>query len=362
MASVRLENVRKVYPGGQVGVRDLSLTIADGELLVLVGPSGCGKTTTLRLVAGLETPTSGRLFIADRDVTGLPARERDVAMVFQNYALYPHQTVRGNLEFGLRLRRAPAAVIAQRVERVARTLGLDGLLERWPSQLSGGQRQRVALGRALVREPRVFLLDEPLSNLDAGLRVQTRAELARIHRDLHATMLYVTHDQEEAMTLGDRVVVLHDGSLQQAAAPRELYRRPANRFVAGFIGAPAMNFVPGTLQVADGQRRLHAPYFTLELDAGPLPRNAGNVLLGVRPQHIQFTPVDRADVTARVDVIQPLGSEQVVHLKLNSSTEELALVMVASAEVEVHVADRVGLHFSRNQLHLFDGADESRLP
>src|ERR671928_1553518 len=244
MASVRLERVQKTYPNGHVAAQGLDLEIADGEFMVLVGPSGCGKSTALRMIAGLETPTGGRIVIGDRDVTSLPPQERDIAMVFQSYALYPHMTVRENLAFGLRMRGASRTVIEQRVADAARALGLDGVLERKPSQLSGGQRQRVALGRAIVREPKVFLFDEPLSNLDAKLRVETRAELARLHRRLRATVVYVTHDQEEAMTLGSRVAVMRDGFLQQVAPPMELYRRPANRFVAGFVGSPAMNFLP----------------------------------------------------------------------------------------------------------------------
>ena len=247
MASVRLEGVAKTYPNGHVAAQGLDLEIADGEFMVLVGPSGCGKSTALRMIAGLETPTAGRILIGDQDVTALPPQERDIAMVFQTYALYPHMTVRENLAFGLRMRGAAPDVIDQRVEEAARALGLEPVLARKPAQLSGGQRQRVALGRAIVREPKVFLFDEPLSNLDAKLRVETRAELARLHRRLGATVVYVTHDQEEAMTLGWRVAVMRDGFLQQVAPPMELYRQPANRFVAGFVGSPGMNFLPGDL-------------------------------------------------------------------------------------------------------------------
>src|SRR5437660_7907268 len=245
MASLRLEKIDKVYPNGQEAVRGIDLEVADSELVVLVGPSGCGKTTILRIIAGLETPTRGRVFLDDKDVTDWPPQKRDLAMVFQSYALYPHKTVRDNLGFGLRLRHSPRQLIAERVESVARSLHLEGLLDRRPGELSGGERQRVALGRAIARRPRAFLLDEPLSNLDAQLRLQTRAELAQLHRQLGATMLYVTHDQEEAMALGDRVAVLRQGVIQQVASPLDLERRPANVFVAGFIGSPAMNFFPG---------------------------------------------------------------------------------------------------------------------
>ena len=237
MAHVAVESVRKVYPNGHVAIGQVDLTVADGELMVLVGPSGCGKSTLLRLIAGLETPTAGRILIDGRDVTSLPPQDRDVAMVFQSYALYPHLTVRENLAFGLRVRRTPRDVIATQVERAAAALGLEPLLDRKPGQLSGGQRQRVALGRAMVRNPKVFLLDEPLSNLDARLRMETRAELARLHRRLGATSVYVTHDQEEAMTLGERMAVIRDGRIEQVAQPLEVYRRPASLFVAEFVGA-----------------------------------------------------------------------------------------------------------------------------
>ncbi len=248
MANVRLEGVRKIYQdGGHVAVHGVDLVVADGEFVVLVGPSGCGKSTTLRMIAGLESITAGRLFIGDRLVNDVPPKDRDIAMVFQNYALYPHMTVRENLAFALQLRKLPAAEIERRVQLAASTLGLDEVLDRKPRQLSGGQRQRVAVGRAIVREPAVFLFDEPLSNLDAKLRVQTRREIAKLHRDLGATMIYVTHDQVEAMTLGDRIVVMNAGRVQQVDTPLALYDRPANRFVAGFIGSPAMNFVEGTV-------------------------------------------------------------------------------------------------------------------
>jgi multiple sugar transport system ATP-binding protein len=237
LASIRFDHIEKTFPGGHVAVRDFSLEVGDGELVALVGPSGSGKTTLLRLVAGLEAPTRGRMFIDGKDVTAWPPHRRDVAMVFQSYALYPHLTVVQNLGFALKMRGESRAVIAERVEKAAAMLRLEPMLARRPAQLSGGERQRVALGRAIVRQPRAFLLDEPLSNLDAQLRVQTRAELARLHRQLGATMLYVTHDQEEAMLLGQRVAVLHEGQLQQVAPPLELYVRPANAFVAGFIGS-----------------------------------------------------------------------------------------------------------------------------
>ncbi len=253
MASITLDRVSKIYPNGQVAARDLTLEVADGELVVLVGPSGSGKSTVLRLIAGLETPTAGHIFIDGRDVTDVPPQRRDLAMVFQSYALYPHKSVRENLAFGLRVRRVAAAQIDARVRATAAALGIEALLDRKPAQLSGGQRQRVALGRAIVREPRAFLLDEPLSNLDPILRAGTRAELALLHRRLAATMVYVTHDQEEAMTLGTRVAVMRDGIIEQVAPALEVFRRPANVFVAGFVGSPAHE--PVALRLSPRGRR-----------------------------------------------------------------------------------------------------------
>ncbi|MEO8578256.1 MAG: sn-glycerol-3-phosphate ABC transporter ATP-binding protein UgpC, partial [Gemmatimonadales bacterium] len=244
MARVRLEGIRKIYPGTPpaVAVHSVDLDVADGEFVVLVGPSGCGKSTTLRMIAGLESISAGQLYIDDRIVNDVPPKDRDIAMVFQSYALYPHMTVRDNLAFALKLRGMPKPEIDQRVNSAAKTLGIDVFLDRTPKQLSGGQRQRVALGRAIVRQPKVFLFDEPLSNLDAQLRVQMRREIARLHHELSATMIYVTHDQVEAMTLGDRIVVMNKGHVQQIDTPMRLYDHPANKFVAGFIGSPAMNF------------------------------------------------------------------------------------------------------------------------
>ncbi|MEO6057905.1 MAG: ATP-binding cassette domain-containing protein [Gemmatimonadales bacterium] len=331
MASVRLAGVEKVYPNGHVAARNLELEIADGELMVLVGPSGCGKSTALRMIAGLETPTAGQVLIGDRDVTALPPQERDIAMVFQSYALYPHMTVRGNLAFGLRMRGASPDAIAERVGRAAAALGLDQVLERKPSQLSGGQRQRVALGRAMVRDPLVFLFDEPLSNLDAKLRVETRAELARLHRRLRATIVYVTHDQEEALTLGSRVAVMRDGIVEQVAPPMEVYRRPASVFVAGFVGSPAMNFLPGVL-------------------AG----GADSALLGVRPHDIAVVAQGAGDLDARVDVVEPRGSELLVHLRLGAGGEGDEVRVVTPPDVAVPVDSVVGLRWMKERLHWFD--------
>jgi ABC-type sugar transport system ATPase subunit len=291
MAEVRFERVRKVYSRGDVpAVDDFTLEVADGEFLVLVGPSGCGKSTSLRMVAGLETPSSGRIFIGGRDVTRLAPKDRDIAMVFQNYALYPHMTVRDNLAFGLKLRRFPKEEIARRIAAAAETLALVPYLGRLPKALSGGQRQRVALGRALVREPAVFLFDEPLSNLDAKMRVDMRAEIIRLHNRLGATMIYVTHDQTEAMTMGGRIVVMNEGRIQQVAPPLDVYARPANPFVAGFIGTPPMNlFPPGTLDPAR--------------------------TVGLRPEHLRLEPPG-AGLSATVDFVEPLGPETLVHVIL----------------------------------------------
>jgi ABC-type sugar transport system ATPase subunit len=325
-----------------VAAQGLDLEIANGEFMVLVGPSGCGKSTALRMIAGLETPTGGRIVIGDRDVTVLPPQERDIAMVFQTYALYPHMTVRENLGFGLRMRGAGRDAIRDRVEEAARALSLEPVLDRKPAQLSGGQRQRVALGRAIVREPKVFLFDEPLSNLDAKLRVETRAELARLHRRLGATIVYVTHDQEEAMTLGSRVAVMRDGFLQQVAPPMELYREPANRFVAGFVGSPAMNFLPGDL-------------------VRGLGRPSADGILGVRPHEIIVVQGGAGDLDALVDVVEPRGSDLLVYLRLGSRGEGPEVKVIAPPETSIEAGKVVGLRFDRERLHWFDLASGKRL-
>jgi multiple sugar transport system ATP-binding protein len=356
MAAITLEQVAKTYPNGYVAARALSLEIVDGELLVLVGPSGSGKSTILRLIAGLEPVSGGRILIGGRDVTDLPPQRRDLAMVFQSYALYPHMTVRENLAFGLRVRKTGDAEIARRVAAAAAALGLEPLLDRKPAQLSGGQRQRVALGRAMVREPQAFLLDEPLSNLDARLRLETRVELARLHRRLGATMVYVTHDQVEAMTLGDRVAVLDAGVLQQVAPPMELYRRPANRFVAGFIGSPAMNFVAGELQRRDGGTAFVGGGLAVPLANGVA--GTGPAVLGVRPQQIELAPTGPEAIPATVQLSEPLGSEQVVHLLTAGGTP---LVAVAPPEPALAAGSVVGLRLPAEVVHLFDAGSGERL-
>jgi ABC-type sugar transport system ATPase subunit len=307
MARVAFDGVTKVYPGSVVAVDDLTLGVADGEFLILVGPSGCGKSTALRMVAGLERITQGTISIGDRIVNDVPPKDRDIAMVFQNYALYPHMTVEKNLGFGLRRRRTPREDVGRRVAEISRMLGLDGLLGRRPGQLSGGQRQRVAMGRALVREPEVFLLDEPLSNLDAKLRVQMRSELKRLHERIGVTTIYVTHDQVEAITLGERIAVLSDGVLQQVGPPQDVYDHPANVFVAGFIGSPAMNLLTGISR--DGRVTVG----DVELDDVAAPD--GEVLVGIRPEGLR--PVGQGDrgpaFEVCVGVVEPLGDEVLVH-------------------------------------------------
>jgi multiple sugar transport system ATP-binding protein len=331
VAEVAFDHVRKVFPDGTVAVQDLSLEIADGELVVFVGPSGCGKTTALRMVAGLEHVSEGEIRISEEVVNALPPRERDVAMVFQNYALYPHKTVFENLAFPLKLRKFSREEIDRRVGRIARLLELEEQLKRRPRQLSGGQRQRVAMGRAIIREPRVFLMDEPLSNLDAKLRTHMRAEISLLHKELGITMIYVTHDQVEAMTLGQRVAVMRKGELQQVASPQVLYDNPTNVFVAGFIGSPAINFFEGELQRDDGRFIVAVGQHRLALDAievsavDRLAEHVGrSLVLGVRPEHLEDAsltsdaPPDRR-LIGHVRLREALGSEVVVHFQVEAA-------------------------------------------
>ena len=366
MASVSCDRISKEYRGGVTALADLSLQVSDGEFLVLVGPSGCGKSTALRLVAGLEEITSGDLYIGDRRVNDVPPKDRDVAMVFQSYALYPHMSVYDNLAFGLRLHKTPGGEVARRVGHAADMLGIGDLLRRKPAQLSGGQRQRVALGRAIVREPQVFLMDEPLSNLDAKLRVQTRTELVRLHRRLGTTTIYVTHDQVEAMTMGQRIAVLREGVLQQVDLPQELYDHPVNVFVAGFIGSPAMNFFPAQLGRDDhGQAWVHADGLRAPL-AGSIGAQAqhlvgGEVLVGIRPEHIgdgrHSSAKGAASARARVSVVEPLGSEVYVHLQ----TEGPELVARFDARGAPAVGDVIDVAIAADRIHLFDPVSEASL-
>jgi multiple sugar transport system ATP-binding protein len=335
MASVTYDHVTKRFDG-TAAVQDFSVRVADGEFLVLVGPSGCGKSTALRMLAGLEEVTEGRILIGDRAVNNLAPGARDVAMVFQSYALYPHMTVYDNLAFGLRNKRMPKDEVDRRVRRAAEILDLGKLLKRKPKQLSGGQRQRVALGRAIVREPAAFLMDEPLSNLDAQLRVATRAEILKLQRDLGTTTIYVTHDQVEAMTMGDRIAVMRDGLLQQIGSPEELYTNPQNVFVAGFIGSPAMNLVPSEV-----------------VDSG-----SGRIA-GFRPEHVQLGAGrgDALTFTATVEVVEYLGDEQLLH----ATRKDTPLQAKIPVEVRVRPGDEVTLSIPRDKLHLFDPETEERV-
>ncbi|HEU4630098.1 MAG TPA: sn-glycerol-3-phosphate ABC transporter ATP-binding protein UgpC [Gemmatimonadaceae bacterium] len=368
MAQVKLEGVRKVYENGFVAVHGVDLDVADGEFVVLVGPSGCGKSTTLRMVAGLETISDGRLLIGDRLVNDVPPKDRDIAMVFQSYALYPHMTVYENMAFALKLRKLPKGETDRRVREAAGILGLEPVLDRLPKQLSGGQRQRVAIGRAIVRQPAVFLFDEPLSNLDAKLRVQTRREIARLHRQLGATVLYVTHDQVEAMTLGDRIVVLNQGRVQQVDTPMGLYERPRNLFVATFIGSPAMNLVNGVLQrTAEHGLRFQGDGGAFEL---ALPADAADIgargtrpaTLGVRPEHL--APVDAARpgaIRLQLDAVEPLGNEVLLHGRVGELDLTARVIpgprLPAPGEVVALVPDATHVHLFDRESGLRLGAE-----
>jgi multiple sugar transport system ATP-binding protein len=393
MAEVRFEHVTKRYNEKATIISDLNLTIRNHEFLALVGPSGCGKSTALRMIAGLEEVTDGDLFIANRRVNDVAPKDRDIAMVFQNYALYPHMSVRDNMAFSLQLRRMPGADIERRVSQAAGMLGLGEYLARRPRELSGGQRQRVALGRALVREPQVFLLDEPLSNLDAKLRVQTRAEIARLHRLTGTTFVYVTHDQVEAMTMGDRIAVLNGGVVQQLGAPQDLYDSPANLFVAGFIGNPAMNFLAARLVATSGGGVALAfagaagaapRVVTPDLTADPTQALASHatggdgraVIVGVRPEYLRPAPAESPNALAGViELVEHLGNEQLLHITMPGAVTNEA--QVAEAAQEAHTAPRVvarvavGSRFTpgdaitlavdTSRLHVFDPTTAQRL-
>ncbi len=392
MASIELEAINKIYPNGFHAVQDLSLAVGDGEFVVLVGPSGCGKTTALRMVAGLEEVSSGRLRIGDLDATTLTAKERDVAMVFQNYGLYPHMTVGENIGFALSLRRMPKAEVRQRVAEAAEILGLGDWLDRKPAQLSGGQRQRVAMGRAIVREPAIFLMDEPLSNLDAKLRVQMRAEVSRIQRRLGVATLYVTHDQTEAMTMGDQVAVLNHGVLQQYDRPQVLYDRPANVFVAGFMGSPAMNLYEATLDADLAAVHIGSQTVALgpDLAAGRPGLQAfadRPVIVGIRPEHLFVGPGPgpgpdagpggvEARMSVDVELVEALGSELLVHFRIDArrlSTRGVdaaddvgepsgAGVVRVSPDVRVGSGDRLSLALAPTRLHFFDPDSGAVIP
>jgi multiple sugar transport system ATP-binding protein len=365
MASVTLDHVTKTFSGGTKAVDDLQLEIADGEFLVLVGPSGCGKSTALRMVAGLERISGGRILIGDRVVNNVAPMSRDVAMVFQSYALYPHMTVYDNLAFGLRNKKVPKPEIERRVNEAASILDLESLLKRKPKQLSGGQRQRVALGRAIVREPAVWLMDEPLSNLDAALRVATRAEILKLHQRVGTTTIYVTHDQVEAMTMGDRIAVMKLGVLQQAGTPEELYTRPRNLFVAGFMGSPAMNLVPVEPASSDGGASLRSGDFVVRVPerfvTAAAAQGQRGMVVGIRPEHFTVangSAPDAATVPALVEVVEYLGDEQLVHLRAG----EVPLVAKLPIESRVAAGETVTLAVGLDHLYLFDQESEAALP
>jgi sn-glycerol 3-phosphate transport system ATP-binding protein len=354
VAEVEYRKVTKRYPNGVVALKEFDLLVADGEFVILVGPSGCGKSTALRLLAGLDKPTSGDIRVGGEVVTKQGPGERDIAMVFQNYALYPHMSVRKNLAYGLRQRKTPKPEIDRRVHEISDVLGITELLDRKPAQLSGGQRQRVAMGRALVREPQAFLLDEPLSNLDAKLRGQVRAELKRIHQRLGITSVYVTHDQVEAMTLADRICVMNQGEVQQLGSPQEVYDRPANVFVAGFMGSPAMNLVPATVV---GGRAV--------LGGHPLrsaPRGSGDVVVGIRPECLHIAPTGQPGIQVTVDFHEPLGSHALVHCVVGDDSvgvvedSRSGVVVQAEPDISPRPGERLTLTAAPKHVYLFDAA------
>jgi multiple sugar transport system ATP-binding protein len=364
MAGVVFEHVYKRYTGNVVAITDMNVEIRDKEFMVLVGPSGCGKSTALRMVAGLEEISDGTVKIGDRVVNDVPPKDRDIAMVFQSYALYPHMSVYDNLSFGLKLRKTPKSEIDKRVREAARVLGLENLLDRKPKALSGGQRQRVALGRAIVRQPKAFLMDEPLSNLDAKLRVQTRVEILKLHQRLQTTFIYVTHDQVEAMTMGDRIVVLKDGFVQQVDTPQTLYQKPVNLFVAGFIGSPAMNFLPASIG-GDGQAQLKGDGFTVPvaerlLDGSGAARGQ-EVIMGVRPEDLKDSRYSEGTlprVTAKVEVVESMGSEIFAYINVGGRTLT-SRMDPRSADLEPGQTVQVAVDTSH--IHLFDPKSEKAL-
>ncbi|HEY8241267.1 MAG TPA: sn-glycerol-3-phosphate ABC transporter ATP-binding protein UgpC [Kiritimatiellia bacterium] len=361
MAKVVLEHVYKIYPGNVTAVHDANLEIHDQEFVVLVGPSGCGKSTTLRMVAGLEEISKGTILIDGKKINDVPPKNRDIAMVFQNYALYPHMTVYKNMAFGLKLRRYPTAEIDQRVRDAAEILGIQQLLQRKPKELSGGQRQRVAVGRAIVRKPKAFLFDEPLSNLDAKMRVQMRTEISKLHTRLSSTMIYVTHDQVEAMTMGDRIVVMKDGLIQQVAPPLELYDRPVNQFVAGFIGSPPMNFFEGKLEQKGGGIWFSEGKFSVRVEdaqAAKLSSRVGQAVnFGVRPEDVcdvlyATNPNPDHQVKARVEVVEPMGAEVFIYL----NTGKHSFIARLGPQANVDVNQDVTVVLNMKKAHFFDPA------
>ncbi|MES1039622.1 MULTISPECIES: ABC transporter ATP-binding protein [Peribacillus] len=364
MAELVLDHIFKIYDKKVTAVKDFNLRVADKEFIVFVGPSGCGKSTTLRMIAGLEDISQGDLYIDGKRVNDVPPKDRDIAMVFQNYALYPHMTVFDNMAFGLKLRKTPKAEIKQRVNEAARILGLEELLNRKPKALSGGQRQRVALGRAIVRDAKVFLMDEPLSNLDAKLRVQMRAEIAKLHKRLDTTTIYVTHDQTEAMTMATRLVVMKDGIIQQVGAPKDVYEKPINVFVGGFIGSPAMNFFTGTLKegtIKIGEQTLEIPELKMKMlrDQGYVGKD---VILGIRPEDFHnegayFTKAPNTTFTTQIDVAELMGAE----IMLYSTLEGQDFVARVDAKNIIQAGEKIDLALDMNKAHFFDKGTEHRI-
>ena len=356
MASVTFNGIEKAFGTTKV-IHGISFDIADGEFMVLVGPSGCGKSTLLRMLAGLEEINSGTIAIDGKVVNDIDSKDRDIAMVFQSYALYPHMTVRDNMGFSLKLRKAPAATITERVARAAQILNLEPYLDRYPRELSGGQRQRVAMGRAIVRDPKVFLFDEPLSNLDAKLRVQMRAEIKALHQRLKTTTVYVTHDQIEAMTMADRIVVMHDGRIEQIGSPLELYDRPDNLFVAQFIGSPAMNIVQGTLRRTNGSAHVETP----DGVHWPLGTAAGNdgqaVTYGVRPDHLELAGNKEQSVPAEIVVVEPTGSETELVVRIGDAQ----MIVETHGRPTLAPGDKVQFAVNPANVHLFDQSSGARL-
>ncbi|MFW5996394.1 MAG: ABC transporter ATP-binding protein [Verrucomicrobiota bacterium] len=365
MAELDLKDVKKVYPGNVTAVDDFNLEIKDGEFIVLVGPSGCGKSTTLRMVAGLEQITEGTVKIGDRVINNVAPKDRDIAMVFQNYALYPHMSVFDNMAFGLKLRKYEKKEIRQRVQEASDILGIRELLNRAPKALSGGQRQRVALGRAIVRKPAVFLLDEPLSNLDAKMRVQMRQELSKLHERLKTTMIYVTHDQVEAMTMGDRIVVMKDGFIQQVAPPTELYDNPNNKFVASFIGTPPMNFFEGTIQEDNGKMVFDEDNFQIPIpeswQEALAPYKDKPITFGVRPEDVGSPEAEAEEgtpkITATIEVVEPMGSETYLHLTTGKQT----FISRVEPHRKCRPDDEMTLSVTLKKAHFFDAESEEKI-
>lgn len=364
MAGLVFKDMLKVYPGDVVAVKDFNLEIEDKEFVVFVGPSGCGKSTTLRMVAGLEEITGGELYIDDLLVNDIPPKDRDIAMVFQNYALYPHMTLYDNMAFSLKLKKTPKDEINRRVNEAAKLLGIEDLLDRKPKALSGGQKQRVALGRAIVRDPKVFLMDEPLSNLDAKLRVQTRTEIIKLHQRLQTTIIYVTHDQTEAMTMGDRIVIMKDGIIQQVDSPQNVYEKPMNTFVGGFIGSPQMNFIDVVSEEKDGDVYLTFLDFRIKLskDKADLVKSkkrlGKKLIMGIRPEHIYSKPIkNSAEISGNINFIEMLGAEKNLFIDLG----ENKITVKVDSDNQMKVEETIKLYIDQDKIHIFDNETEISL-